>query len=131
VSTNELLKSKTKILIADDEEGMRRLVSATLQPGGYEIFVAKDGEEALRIIREKSPDMSILDISMPKVDGMEVCRLSKADPNISNMRIILLTGHPQDSYRTQALGVGADAYLVKPFSPTALLREVYRMLQSD
>lgn len=131
MSTNDLLKSKTKILIADDEEGMRRLILATLQNGGYEIFVARDGEEALQIIHKESPNVSILDIRMPKIDGIEVCRLSKADPEMSGMRIILLTGHAQDSYRTQGIGAGADAYLVKPFSPTALLQEVYKMLPTS
>lgn len=131
MSSADLQKPKTKILIADDEESIRRLVLATLQYGGHEIFVAKDGEEALEIIRRESPDMLILDIRMPKIDGLEVCRRSKADPKASKMRVILLTGNATDSSRALGIEAHADAYLVKPFSPTALLREIDRMLIVD
>lgn len=128
MSPNE---QKSKILIADDEEAIRRLVLATLQYGSYEILVASDGEEALDIIRRESPDMLILDINMPKIDGIEVCRRSKADPRASKMRIILLTGNSTASARARGLEANADAFLVKPFSPTALLREIDRMLTVD
>ncbi len=126
--SNDTVKLKTKILIADDEESIRRLVLATLKYSDHEILLAKDGEEALEIILREHPDMLILDIGMPKIDGLEVCRRSKADPKISKMRIILLTGNATDTARAQGLQARADAYLVKPFSPTALLREIDKML---
>ncbi len=114
-----------KILIADDDQGMCDLIIATLQ--GAEtcnIFIAKDGDEALSIARKENPDLIILDINMPKKDGLQVCRELKIDPTTSWMRIILLTALDGKAERTLGMGLGANAYITKPFSPTALLVEI-------
>ena len=118
-----------KVLLADDEEGMLALVSATL--GGneqYELLVARDGEEALRIAQAELPDLALLDISMPKRDGVEVCRHLKEDPATNRIKIVMLTALTQEADLRRAREAGADDYFTKPFSPTALLEKVDELL---
>jgi CheY-like chemotaxis protein len=118
-----------KILIADDRAHIRELVSATIGQGQYELFEARDGEEALTLARKVKPDILLLDIGMPLIDGFEVCRLLKTDPETSSIHIIIITAYGQEEYRKKGKDAGADEYFAKPFSPTALLDKIVEVLE--
>lgn len=118
-----------KVLLADDEERILGLVQATLGADTrYEVILATDGEEALRACREERPDLVFLDLLMPKMDGYTVCRELKASPETSGIRVVMLTAMAQEADRRTAMRVGADDYMTKPFSPSALLSKVEEML---
>jgi DNA-binding response OmpR family regulator len=120
--------TRTKILLADDDDGLRRLIGTTLGSDEFELIAAADGEETLELARRERPDMMLLDINMPKVNGLEVCRLLKGDPATEQIRVIILTASGSDQDRRQAMSFRADDYFVKPFSPLALLDRVYSLL---
>jgi CheY-like chemotaxis protein len=113
-----------KLLIADDEDGVRSLVRMTLEADGFEILEAKDGQEALTVAREQAPDLMLLDVMMPGESGVEVCRALKADPRTAGITIVMLTAQAQDRDREDGLAAGADDYFTKPFSPVNLLSKV-------
>ncbi len=118
-----------KVLLADDEEGILALVVATLKnEDRYHLLVARDGQEALMIARQQKPDLAMLDILMPRMDGDEVCRALKDDPATAQTTVVLLTAlDPEVAWR-RGLEASADDYLTKPFSPTALLEKVEEIL---
>ena len=109
------------ILIADDEESLRILVRTTLEDQRNQILEASDGAEALRLAKEKRPDLLVLDWNMPKMTGPEVIKELRGDAETAEIPFILLTAASQGSDRTTGLKLGALAYLVKPFSPLQLL----------
>jgi two-component system, OmpR family, phosphate regulon response regulator PhoB len=113
-----------KLLIADDEPAVRALVHATLEGDGYVILEAADGAEALELSRCEQPSLVLLDIMMPRLDGLEVCRQLKADPSTSGIVVVMLTAQAQERDRDRGLAAGANDYFTKPFSPLALLRMV-------
>ena len=119
-----------KLLIADDEQAVRSLVHVTLEGDDYEILEAADGLEALEVARDESPSLVLLDIMMPRLDGLEVCRQLKSDPDTSDIVVVMLTAQAQDRDRDQGLAAGADDYFTKPFSPLALLNMVERVRQA-
>jgi len=121
-----------KLLLADDEEGILALVSSTLAGDErYQIFLARDGEEALYLARQEKPDLLFLDIRMPKKDGYEVCRALKEDPDTAHIKVVMLTALPREANWEGAMKAGADGYLTKPFSPTVLLKKVEEVLDTD
>ena len=113
-----------KLLIADDETSIRGLVRVTLEGQGFEIFEAADGEAAMEIARTQHPTLILLDVMMPWLDGLVVCRRLKGEPTTKDIVIVLLTAMAQDTDRERGLSAGADDYLTKPFSPLALLKMV-------
>jgi two-component system phosphate regulon response regulator PhoB len=115
-----------KILIVDDEERSRRLVSVTLAGGEYDVLEAPDGAQALDVIRRERPVLVLLDVQMPAVDGIEVCRQVKADPALRGTIVVMLTAQAQAEARRRASAAGADTFLTKPFSPMQLLEIVNR-----
>jgi len=118
-----------KLLIADDEEGIRSLVRMTLESDAYEIVEARNGAEALALAREHRPELVLLDVMMPRLDGFEACRQLKEDPATSGTVVVLLTALAQQADRERGDAVGADQYFTKPFSPVALLElveEIYK-----
>ncbi|HZA19473.1 MAG TPA: response regulator [Actinomycetota bacterium] len=117
-----------KLLIADDEPGIRRLMRVTLQSDRYEIVEAADGEEALAQARQHRPDLILLDVMMPKRSGLDVCRILKDDPATADIAIIMLTARAQDSDIKEGEDAGSDGYFMKPFSPVALMRRVDEVL---
>ena len=118
-----------KILVVDDAEDFLALVSATLDADTrYSLFLARNGEEALEICGRERPDLLFLDILMPDMDGYEVCRSLRKDSSTADIRIIMLTSLGRDIDRRKAMEVGADEYMTKPFSPTALLERVEQFL---
>ena len=118
-----------KLLIADDEEGIRSLVRMTLESDAYEIVEARNGAEALALAREHRPELVLLDVMMPRLDGFEACRQLKEDPATSGIVVVLLTALAQQADRERGDAVGADQYFTKPLSPVALLglvEEIYK-----
>ena len=118
-----------QILIVDDEEAVLVLLSATLaNDDRYSLLLARNGEEAIRICGRQSPDLLFLDITMPGMDGYEVCRSLRNNPSNGDIKIVMLTAMAQDLDRRKANEVGADDYMTKPFSPTALMEKVEELL---
>lgn len=111
----------TTILVVDDEPSIVELVRFTLEDADVRVVEASDGVEALTLARRIKPDLVLLDVQMPRLDGLEVCRQLRRDPDFACSPIIMLTAAGQQADRTRGLAAGADEYLTKPFSPLALL----------
>ena len=118
-----------RILIVDDSEANRDILSARLAPHGYELMQAADGEEALTAARERAPDLILLDVMMPKIDGIEVCRRLKQDAELPFMPIILVTARADTRDVVRGLEAGADEYLTKPIDQSALVARVRSVLR--
>jgi DNA-binding response OmpR family regulator len=118
-----------KILIADDNDHIRELVATTIGTGQYELFEASNGEEALATAKQVKPEILLLDIGMPRMDGFDVCRELKSDPETASIHIIMLTAYGQEKDREKGKAAGADDYFVKPFSPTELLDKITEVLK--
>jgi DNA-binding response OmpR family regulator len=116
------------ILAADDDEDILKLVTFRLERSGYTVLQARDGEEALRLAHERRPDLAVLDVMMPKIDGYELVRRLRAEAATSGMKIILLTARAQDTDVEEGFEAGADDYLRKPFSPQELRARVQAIL---
>lgn len=113
------------VLIADDDDFIRRLVVTTLEDvAGVRLIEASDGEEAVEVARRERPALILLDVSMPHVDGIEACRRLRADDDVGDVPIVMLTAQTAEDDRDRARAAGADHYLTKPFSPLDLLRLV-------
>ena len=117
-----------QVLIADDEPHISRALSFVLERGGFSVHVAGNGEEALRMIRKERPRIVFLDIVMPKMGGVDLCREVKNDPELRGTCIIILTARGQEVDRRDAMSAGADAYLTKPFSPREVLEQVMTII---
>ena len=120
-----------KILIAEDEDNIRRLIRVILQPEDYEFIEAKNGAEALEKVSEGMPDLIILDLMMPKVDGIEVCRQLKKNALTRKIPIIMLTAKKEMTDKVSGIKVGADDYLTKPFEPRELRVRVKTFLDKE
>jgi DNA-binding response OmpR family regulator len=117
------------IVVADDEEDILELVSIGLERAGYVIHRARDGEEALALAREHRPNVAILDVAMPKLDGFELTRRLRNDPETSEIKIVLLTARVQEADVDEGLAAGAHDYIKKPFSPQELQDRVDALLR--
>jgi DNA-binding response OmpR family regulator len=115
-----------KILVVDDEPNIREVVSLYLRRDGHSVISAADGEEALRLYRQSQPDLVVLDLMLPKVSGLEVCRRIQADERVP---VVMLTARGEEEDRIVGLGIGADDYVVKPFSPRELAARVEAVLR--
>ena len=121
-----------KILIAEDEEDILELLSAILGDlEGYEILRARGSEDVLRIARVDNPDIVLLDIQLPNLNGYEVCKLMKSDPTMSQTKVLMISGLAQNSDWQKAQEAGADGYIIKPFSSIELLEKVEDLLRSN
>ena len=112
------------ILIADDEPAIRETAGYILESEGYGVLLAANGEEAIALIRSQRPAAALLDIEMPRKDGLAVCREVKADPALRSTYVILLTARGQKKDEVEGLAAGADAYLTKPFDDEEILRRL-------
>lgn len=120
-----------KILIVDDEAHIRMLIGQTLEEledEGVEFLTAENGEIALEIIQKEKPQLVFLDVMMPKMNGMEVCRRVKKELELNDVCIVLLTAKGQETDRQKGLDVGADVYMTKPFDPEVLLNKAKEVL---
>ena len=118
-----------RVLIVDDQWTLRILVSATLDADRYHILEASRGAEALAIARAARPDIIMLDVRMPDLDGIEVCRRIRADETLREVPIIMLTAVAEESERRAGLAAGANVYLTKPFSPLHLVETIEQLLR--
>lgn len=118
------------ILVVDDERHIVRLVEVNLTRAGYEVATAYDGVEALEKVKETEPDMIVLDVMMPRMDGFEVLKRLQADPDTQDIPVIMLTAKAQDADIFRGWSSGVSSYLTKPFNPRELLTFVERIFQS-
>ncbi len=116
------------VLVVDDEAHIRRLIEFTLKKGGYRMLVATNGKEAIQLALESAPNLIIMDVLMPEMDGVEALEQLKSDERTASIPVILLTGIGQSTTRKEVEAKGTATYLAKPFSPNKLLREVERMI---
>lgn len=120
---------KKKILIVEDEEQMVEMLKIRLEANGYEVLSAADGKQGLEKAQREAPDLMILDLMIPKMDGFKVCGLLKKDARYARIPIIMFTARAQDSDKRMGQEVGADAYLTKPFEPKVLLDKIEELLK--
>ncbi len=119
----------SRVLIVEDEPDIRELVVHHLKREGYQVSAAASGEEALRQVQAAPPDLVLLDLMMPAMDGLEVCRRLRQDPATARLPIVMLTAKGDEVDRVLGLEIGADDYVVKPFSPKELLARVRAVLR--
>ena len=119
---------KKKILIIDDTEFMVKLTTNVLKERGYEVVAAYDGMDGIRMVSEEKPDLVLLDVVMPGIDGFEVCKILRDDEGNNLMPIIMLTAQGNEDDKLTGLELGADDYITKPFNPRELISRVYNTL---
>ena len=120
-----------RILIVEDEANIVVSLEFLLGQEGHQVKVATSGEEALALCADYRPDLVLLDVMLPGIDGFEVCRRLRDQPALPRPRIILLTAHDREAERLKGLDLGADLYVTKPFSTRALLADVRRCLEGS
>ncbi len=116
------------ILIVDDEEYIVTSLEYVMKSAGFDVVVAYDGEQAIEKVTKTVPDLLILDVMMPKLNGFEVCEKIRANPLWKSIRIIMLTAKGRDSERHRGMSLGADDYMTKPFSTRDILKRVEELL---
>lgn len=120
---------KGKILVVDDENYILHILDFSLGAEGYEVLTAEDGEAAVQKCKDERPDLVVLDVMMPKMDGFEACRAIKRDPDLAGTPVILLSAKARDVDQKQGYEAGADDYITKPFSPGRLVDRVHGLLK--
>ncbi|MFA5270815.1 MAG: response regulator [Candidatus Omnitrophota bacterium] len=123
-----MAEKKKKILVVDDSQDMRAILSMRLRVNGYDVIMAEDGQEGLDKTREEMPDLIILDLMLPKIDGYEVCRMLKFDDKYKNIPVIILSALDQQQDREKGVGSGSDAYFIKPFDLELLLNKIQSLI---
>ncbi len=118
-----------KVLVCDDERHIVRLIQVNLERQGYQVVTAFDGKEGLEKIRTEKPNLVVLDVMMPYMDGFEVLKTIRKEPETENLPVIMLTAKAQDKDVFEGYHYGADMYLTKPFNPMELVTFVKRILQ--
>ena len=123
------MSEKKKILLVDDEEDLRKMLKFRLEAVNYEVREAGDGQEGLDKARSSWPDLIILDLMLPKIDGYKVCRMIKFDEKHKHKPIIMFTARAQEKDKLIGKEMGADAYITKPFEPEVLLGKIKELLK--
>ncbi len=123
--------AKQKILIVDDEPDILELIEYNLKKEGYHVFSATNGQEGINVARKTQPDLIILDIMMPKMDGIEACRLMRAMPEFKNTFMVFLTARSEEYSEIAGFNVGADDYIAKPIKPRALISRINAILRRN
>jgi DNA-binding response OmpR family regulator len=118
----------TVVLVADDDADIRDLVAFKLEQAGFEVIAVEDGETALEQARERIPTLAVLDVSMPRMSGIDVCRMLRSDPATAEILIIMLTARVQEQDVEGGFTAGADDYVTKPFSPRELVSRIQALL---
>jgi len=119
----------TRVLVVEDDRDIAELVERYLQKAGFSIELLSSGRDALKAIADRTPDLLILDLMLPHVDGLEICRSVRSDPQTAAIPIIMLTARAEESERIVGLEIGADDYVAKPFSPNELVARVRALLR--
>src|SRR5439155_15330959 len=120
---------KPKILVVDDEPDAVELVEFNLKAAGFDVLTASDGDEALKKARTALPNIIVLDLMLPEVDGLEVCKILRRDPATAGIPILMLTAKAAEIDRVLGLELGADDYVTKPFSPRELVLRIKGLLR--
>ena len=122
---------RKRILVVDDEIYIVHILEFSLMMEGYTVLTASNGEDALKVIDQDQPDLVVLDIMMPKLDGYEVCRRLREDERFQSLPVILLSAKGRPVDRETGLAAGADDYITKPFSPRKLLEKIRELLDRE
>jgi len=123
--------TKSKILVVDDEEDILELIRYNLEKDGYQVLTAQSGETALETVKSEIPDLVLLDLMLPGVDGIEVCRQINSNSATRHIPVVMLTAKSEEMDVVIGLEIGADDYITKPFSPRVLLARVKAMLRRN
>jgi DNA-binding response OmpR family regulator len=118
-----------RILVIDDEVEIVKAIQIRLEQAGYETLVAHDGMEGLEKARKEKPDLIILDLMLPKMDGYKLCALLKRDKKYNHIPIMMLTAHDREMYKKMGMEMGADAYITKPFQYEMVLAKMKELLE--
>ncbi len=118
-----------RILVVDDDKQIVRLVRSYLEQAGYHVLTASDGETALHAIRHDDPDLVVLDLMLPDLDGWEITRIIRSDPGLAGLPIVMLTARVEDTDKIVGLEIGADDYIAKPFNPREVVARVRAVLR--
>src|SRR5688572_9925069 len=124
-------KQMHKVLVVDDEEPILELLKYNLEKSGYEVKTASEGSKAVDIAKKFVPDLVLLDIMMPKMDGVETCRLLRDIPELQKMFVVFLTARSEEYSEVAAFDVGADDYITKPIKPRALMSRISALFRRD
>ena len=124
------METNKKVVLIDDEPDILSTLKLFLEVEGFEVATAADGIDGLEKIRKKVPDLVVLDLMLPKLDGYKICRLLKFDKKYKKVPVVIITARAQDIDRKKALEVGADAYITKPFEPDTLLEKIKELLSA-
>jgi two-component system, OmpR family, alkaline phosphatase synthesis response regulator PhoP len=124
-------KQMQKVLVVDDEESILELLKYNLEKGGYDVRIASDGSKAVEIAKKFTPDLVLLDIMMPKMDGVETCRLIREIPEMQQAFVVFLTARSEEYSEVAAFDVGADDYITKPIKPRALMSRISALFRRD
>ncbi len=122
------MKKQAKILIVDDEPNILLSLDFLMRRGGHQVFIARNGSEAMELLNSNQPDLVLLDIMMPDVDGYDICKFIKSSPHHAQTKVIFLSAKSKESDIKYGLEVGADDYMTKPFSTRALMQKVDDLL---
>ena len=120
-----------RILIAEDEPSIVLSLEFLLREAGHEVFTATTGADALKLAQERKPDLIVLDVMLPVVNGFEVCRTLRADPDLRGTRILMLTARGREQEVARGLALGANAYITKPFGTRELMKVVEDLLKGE
>jgi two-component system alkaline phosphatase synthesis response regulator PhoP len=123
--------NKQKILIVDDEPDILELIEYNLKKEGYQVFLARNGQEAVAEAKRSLPDLIVLDIMMPKMDGIEACRIMRTMPEFKNTFMVFLTARSEEYSEIAGFNVGADDYIAKPIKPRALVSRINAILRRN
>lgn len=118
-----------KVVVVEDEADIREVIEHNLSREDYQVYSAADGKQGLQLVKKKLPDLVILDIMLPELDGLEICREIKVDPETRSTAIVMVTAKGEESDVVLGLGMGADDYVTKPFSPKELIARVKAVLR--
>ena len=119
-----------KILVIEDDPATSRLVDYSLQHEGYQVFTASNGLDGIRKALEETPDLIILDVMLPGMDGFEICHRLRSEPKTAEVPILMFSAKSQDIDKTTGLLVGADAYLTKPAPPSSIVESVQKLINT-
>jgi len=120
-----------RVLIADGDANLLISLEYLLQRQGYEVSLARDGDQTMKLIRQQQPDLVVLDASMPGQSGYEVCQQVRADPALRHIRLVMLSAKARETDIAKGKALGADAYIIKPFSTDDLLNQVRLLIGAD
>lgn len=123
------MKKKPRILVADDDAFIRRPLEWILAQEGFEPETAADGDECIEALRSNPPDLLILDVMMPGLDGFEICRRMKDDPKLRQIPVLLLSARGREHDRERGMALGAAEYMTKPYSPHDLMQRIRGLLE--